>query len=509
MSFDFSSKNVLAVLLGIFVLCSCAKPPLKTIYEPYKEKQRNPVIIVPGIKGSTLFHSDKKRQVWGGWWQVIKSDFDDLELIDPQSRSSESCDFRTFDLKSNVQAKAIFSRWRILGVFHEDLAIDIYGDLVNTLKDYGNFVDAGAKITYDKKGRLLEVDIDKKEGDLFVFYYDWRRDNALNAANLAKFIDVIKEQRYESRDVKFNIVAHSMGGLITRFYLAYHSFCKETANNKRSAYESLAELEPDSDAPEEIDKVVLLGTPNEGSMEILEAFLTGNNVETLSKKDVKRIIATMPSAYQLLPIEPLPACFKTTSPETEKEIMKWNNRYALFEPQVWKELKWSAFGPNWKEEERERDQKLQRQQMIRNGLCRAKEFLVALEKADQSKGGVSLVLMGGDCAETLQSAFIERNEKGEIVPIFDRKVILSKCDDSASKASAPEASSPTSVHRKLLKKDFYDAGDGTVTRRSMLGTSAGISANSRCLFVCQKHGSLFKDITLKDNLLYELLVRSD
>jgi hypothetical protein len=55
-------------------------------------------------------------------------------------------------------------------------------------------------------------------------------------------------------------------------------------------------------------------------------------------------------------------------------------------------------------------------------------------------------------------------------------------------------------------KDCFTPGDGTVTRDSMLTISRVADMGQyRCLFFCQSHGSLFKDNTLKDNLLFELL----
>ena len=64
----------------------------------------------------------------------------------------------------------------------------------------------------------------------FQFAYDWRRDNVENAHALKAFIEQKKAEvraeykaRYgiEKDDIKFDIVAHSMGGLLTRYFLRY------------------------------------------------------------------------------------------------------------------------------------------------------------------------------------------------------------------------------------------------------------------------------------------------
>ena len=71
--------------------------------------------------------------------------------------------------------------------------------------------------------------------NLFVFPYDWRRDNAVTASELKEKINEVKE---ETQSPKVDLVAHSMGGLISRFYVQSEEY--------------------DND----VDQLIFLGTPH-------------------------------------------------------------------------------------------------------------------------------------------------------------------------------------------------------------------------------------------------------
>jgi hypothetical protein len=118
-------------------------------------------------------------------------------------------------------------------------------------------------------GRAGAVDYGDAHFTCFQFDYDWRRDLAESARRLGAFIRQRRayvqaecERRYgpEDADVRFDIVAHSMGGLVARYFLRYGE----------------ADLPADGSEPETIwdgaryvDRVILIGTPNAGSLDAL------------------------------------------------------------------------------------------------------------------------------------------------------------------------------------------------------------------------------------------------
>ena len=148
-------------------------------------------------------------------------------------------------------------------------------------------------------GTAGQVDYGDEHFTCFQFAYDWRRDNAENAKRLHEFIlekrayvqeEFKKRYGVENYDVKFDIVAHSMGGLVTRYYLRYGG----------------TQLADDSSLPEVtwegakyVDKAILVGTPNAGSVHAIEDMINGKEIGTFLPKYEAAILGTMPSVYQL------------------------------------------------------------------------------------------------------------------------------------------------------------------------------------------------------------------
>ena len=119
--------------------------------------------------------------------------------------------------------------------------------------------------------------------DLFTFPYDWRygvtgkyADGTTNADLLAKKIKDIMAQTGAS---KVDVVAHSLGGLITKQYVINHP----TDNH--------------------VGKAVFVGVPNTGAPKAVKGLLQGDNfgIPWLSDSEMKKVAANMPAAYDLLP----------------------------------------------------------------------------------------------------------------------------------------------------------------------------------------------------------------
>ncbi|MCL2841395.1 MAG: alpha/beta fold hydrolase [Defluviitaleaceae bacterium] len=154
----------------------------------------------------------------------------------------------------------------------EQLALDVNGNpLINTVHPVST--GYGANDTYRTLLRALRAEFGS---DMVHFWgYDWRLDNAYNAVRLHEFIDSLNVPRV-------NIVAHSMGGLISARYIA-------------------------DGHGDRINTLITLGTPFLGSPRVPYIFATGNLVEIPilpgPRNGVRNVSSHMLSAYQMLPFE--------------------------------------------------------------------------------------------------------------------------------------------------------------------------------------------------------------
>jgi hypothetical protein len=118
------------------------------------------------------------------------------------------------------------------------------------------------------------------------FPYDWRLSLSFNAAelvrqceqHLAAWRQVVADQRYaDPAEVRLVVVAHSMGGLITRY-----------------AIEELG-------MSELLRQVITLGTPFYGAVKAVRILSIGEGVPLLPRAAARDLAATCPGVHDLLP----------------------------------------------------------------------------------------------------------------------------------------------------------------------------------------------------------------
>ena len=185
---------VVVFAAGVFANSKIFKPDLHRLYmESMAVTDQPPVIFIHGVLGSRLKDTKTKEDIWpGAISRLFSHDYSDA----------------AYEINSNtLEPKA--SNSVPYDIFDGAAGQDFYGKIVHTLSDVG-----GYKLTQVGKK------VNPKQKNYYVFLYDWRQDNVKSAGELADFIEQVRLD-YNDPKLKVDIVAHSMGGLITRYYIRY------------------------------------------------------------------------------------------------------------------------------------------------------------------------------------------------------------------------------------------------------------------------------------------------
>jgi pimeloyl-ACP methyl ester carboxylesterase len=137
---------------------------------------------------------------------------------------------------------------------------------------------------YGKVSRYIQQTFGAKLGrNYFEFPYDWRRDNRVAARQLKEQSDEwLHRWRQEYPEAKLILVGHSMGGLVSRYFLE----CLDGWRDTRM--------------------LVTFGTPYRGSLNALEFIVHGMRkaLGPVTLMDLSSLLRSFTSVYQLLPIYP-------------------------------------------------------------------------------------------------------------------------------------------------------------------------------------------------------------
>ncbi len=291
-----------------------------------------------------------------------------------------------------------------------------------------------------------------------VFGYDWRLDLVETARALDRFLDRLCEARGDP-GARFNLIGHSMGGLLARYYLRYGG------------------AEPGGPVTwagaRRLHTVVLVATPSQGSVYALDVLLNGERVGLSYATLAGPVIATMPSIYQLLPPSGMPALLDPALEDVPADLLC---------PDTWRRFGWGPFGTP---PAGQPAATTERQAFTAAALERARELHAALDREPTSPCPSRVVLAGGDCLPTLGRAILtEPQGRLRFEP------------ETAAEAEA-----------------MLEAGDGRVTRASVLaepGLRGGTGPSSipevdATFFSAADHHGVYRDPAFQSLLLRELL----
>ena len=457
----------LALLTGCQSLKQRRQVSLGEIYDDLAklpDTERNPVVVIPGILGSRLVDGQTSEVVWGEMGPSGVSPLKTRSLTELALPMQSGVPLHQLHDQVKQDGPLDQITFRVAGI---PIRVNAYAQVLATL-GVGGYRDQH----FHGSSRLNEVNYGNDHFTCFQFAYDWRRDISESAAQLAQYIeekDAYTRQQYlekfgiENPNIKFDIVAHSMGGMVARYYLRY-------GNQPLADDGSLPVLT--WEGARRVGRVFIVGTPNLGSTQAIKEMKEGLRLAPPMPKFPAAVVGTMPAAYQLFPrSEDMPLVYEDCS------------RPDVLSPQTWQELGWGLADPR-------QDRVLarlmpncsaqQRRQIALDHqtkcLARARQLHQALDVPAPLPAGLEMHLYAGDAKKTLHQLLVNpRNGR--------------------------------------ITQEIKTAGDGTVTRSSATAErqNAGIHPFRMIpwtdeTFLSTDHLGLTRDRTFVDNVLNQLLV---
>jgi pimeloyl-ACP methyl ester carboxylesterase len=398
------------------------------------------VIVIPGILGTELINPKTGETVWPSAFRTSQEGLP----ISPDLASN----------RDDLVPGKIVETVRLARVLPE---VYVYRDLLEALRHYAGYRNADWE----------NPPVDGYQDTYYVFAYDWRQDNVKNARELVRRLERLKT-KLGRPDLRFNVVAHSMGGLIARYAAMYGDADLPAGDGP---------IQPTWRGAAHINKIVMIGVPNEGSADAFATLVEGYSITEglrrripLLNKLTKEDAVRTPSVFQLMPH---PDAVKFLDENLQPLQID------LYDPATWKQYGWGAiFSSDFRRRYGELDV------YLAATLRRARRFQQALDSVEGSNSPVTLLAIGGDCEETLNSPVILRDAKQNrwLTLIRPREYRTSK---------------GVKISKKQSIEAMYAPGDGRVTRASLLGEDISRYA----IFGCDLHGQLQRNKTLQDNAL--------
>lgn len=239
-------------------------------------KQYYPIIFLPGVAGTRLYHKwyGLDKELWPATYPL----HDITKLHMDENGVPKTKDVSAGDIL--MHGDELLSK----------LSQPIYGDLLKSIQSI-----------------KLENGMSYKNGvNLFPWGYDWRLDNSDHLSALDNFL---KKNKLN----KVILIAHSMGGLISRAYAVKY--------------------------PDKVETIISIGSPFAGSPKPFYGLVMGytfGNDYYVKAEGMKVLLQNTPSTYQLLPQYDF---VKKDSMEIPNEDFYKKIKYK--DPDSWKDW-WSA-----------------------------------------------------------------------------------------------------------------------------------------------------------------------
>ena len=476
-----------ALLLISLVMVGCTtyrqvasrypRSDIEAIYQnALPNSERNPVVLIHGFAGAALHRLEDDSTVWGAFFtknsllpskqaglRAFSLNIDSLaQPVDPASLVSIADDTHAVELLEKVKADA--------GPM--EINVGVYAALVELVESAGYGTC---------QGDPADIDVTDSPPCL-TFFYDWRQDNVGNAIRLGRFLEESRRQIDGQRaaqgvaddePVLFDVVAHSMGGLVARYFLRYGGQ-DILADDEASITWAGAKF---------MDRLVIISTPNFGAMKVLRELIVGRSYPVV--KFEPAMLATWVSPYQMLP---------------RSHHAVWLNEQGDLVPgdalsaEVWEQNGWGPFAPGqgkylawiFPGEPSPATRRRRITSFMTAAFERARQFAQAMDRRPETSCPTELTLFAADVQPTMARAILRSKDGRRFIRFESTKTLNLK---------AP--------------------GDGSVTRASavaderLIGESTGFVTSpipwSRKIFLTDMHRTFLGNPTFQNNLLHILL----
>ena len=236
------------------------------------------IIVVPGYYGTKLSRASDGAEVWIDAWEAL---FRSRSLRLPLPGLG-------FDKALDLRPDGIVNKVNVI-------------PLIYSVEGYGALLEALRKASADRE-------------QVVPFTYDWRLDLMDAVRKLGSLVDQLRGQGR----CPIAIVAHSMGGLITSYYLRYGT-------------QDLGNAVENWEGAEKVDTVVMAGVPFLGSMTVFRNMQYGVRIGLNRSLLDQKAVASFPASYYLLPAGDADVLLAPASGSVKSMIRKESN---------WKEYGW-------------------------------------------------------------------------------------------------------------------------------------------------------------------------